>query len=92
MKKARIMLSALGVLVVVGSALAFKANEAYSGTLRCGTGTIATTTDVLPATNCPTGSLRFAADEAGTTIRFCTNTNAPATARCYATATLMQLP
>lgn len=92
MKRARIMLSALSVLLVVGSALAFKASKIYTGTLRCGTETIATTSDILPASNCPTGALKFHADDAGTTIRFCTNATATTSARCHATATLMQNP
>ena len=43
MKKARIVLSALGILAAVGGALAFKANKAYTGALKCKNTTAPTT-------------------------------------------------
>jgi hypothetical protein len=72
MKRARILLSALGVLAVVGSALAFKANRAYLGNLRCSTFTTATTTtQTLLASQC-TASTYTTTMPANGTIRFCT--------------------
>ena len=47
MKKAKIMLSALGVLAIVGGALAFKSNNVFGGKLRC------TTITNHPTTFCP---------------------------------------
>jgi len=39
MKKANIILSAIGLLSVIGGALAFKAQHRFSGNLACYTGT-----------------------------------------------------
>lgn len=58
MRKAKIMLSALVVLAIVGSALAFKVSRTFIGNLRC-TNTTTTTTicslATYTTTNCITG-------------------------------------
>lgn len=47
MKRAKIMLTALSVLAIVGAALAFKANKAYNGSLQC------TFDTAFPTNHCP---------------------------------------
>jgi hypothetical protein len=71
MNKAMVILSALGVMAVIGSALAFKANKAYLGDLRCSTFTTTVTTlthnpslctaKTYSLTNSPNGTIRFCA-------------------------------
>jgi hypothetical protein len=84
MKKAKIMLSALGVLAIVGSALAFKAHKTYGGNLRCSTITTDEfTNQTLPAAQCRPSTYTTTATTTGT-IRFCAPLNNP-TAPCAAT-------
>lgn len=69
------MLSALGVLAVIGSALAFKAHKAYTGNLRCAESTIAaTTTATIAAGNC-TARFYSVTNQANGAIRYCTLAN-----------------
>lgn len=70
MNKAKIILSALGVLAVVGSALAFKAKNAYLGNLRCSTFTTNATTETRPAADCPAKT--YISTPMNGAIRFCT--------------------
>lgn len=83
MNKAKIFLSALGVLLLVGSALAFKAHKAYSGNLRCSLVTTATTTT---STLSVCTELSFSPTTLPTAaIRFCTHREAPFNEPCFAT-------
>jgi len=75
MKRAKIMLSALAVLAVVGSALAFKASKTFSGNLRCAETT--TTTTICPLLTYSTTTIT----SPGTTMA-CTARNAGAGAVC----------
>jgi hypothetical protein len=86
MKRGKIMLSALGVLAVIGSALAFKANEAYNGTLRCSALTTdAATTATIAATNCTQTTRYIATNAAAAPFRYCTAALTAVTEPCYAT-------
>jgi hypothetical protein len=80
MKRAKIILSALGVLAVIGSALAINARKAYTGPLRCTTTTLATFTTATVA-SCP--QLAFVENAAGV-WRYCTAKEAPANEPCFA--------
>lgn len=81
MNKARIMLSALGVLAVVGSTLAFKAHKNYNGNLRCSVNT--TNSNGVPG---PDQLCTQSSYETTTTItapfRFCTEIGEPANEPC----------
>ena len=85
MKRAKIMLSALGVLAVIGSALAFKANRAYTGAWRCSETTLETTTTAT-TTNCTI--MAFVSNTNGV-IRYCTSRLAPANEPCFATRRML---
>lgn len=80
MNKAKILLSALGILALIGSALAFKANKAYLGNLRCSTFTTTRTTAVI--FNCP--AVTYTTTLNPNQVRFCTRIDAPANSPCPA--------
>lgn len=89
MNKAKIILSVLGVLVVVGSVLAFKTHESYLGNLRCTNFTIPVTTTVtLPASECPFTAYTV---NINGPIRYCTLISNP-TAPCIATRRVLVHP
>ena len=46
MKKAKIILTAMGIMAIVGGTLAFKAHKSYNGFLRC-------TFTTIPTNICP---------------------------------------
>jgi hypothetical protein len=91
MKRAKIMLSVLGVLAVVACALAFKASRTYSGNFRCDSVPLANTTTV-PMVSCPTTDRYVESDHQAARIRFCTEATAPANAPCFATARWLFVP
>lgn len=70
MNRAKIILSALGILAIVGSALAFKANRAYLGNLRCSTFTTTTTSGTKPAEECMAST--YIATTQNGALRYCT--------------------
>lgn len=73
MKKAKVVLAALGVFAIVGGALAFKANASYGGNLQCTTTTVATNI-------CPL--VTYTTVPAGGTILRCKPIGAPAQQAC----------
>lgn len=83
MNKAKVMLSALGILAVVGSALAFKAHKAFDGDLKC-----ATTTTVQNAANIAgnlcTAVTYVATDLQAAPFRHCKAIDAAAAVPCVA--------
>lgn len=88
MKKAKIMLSVLGVLALVGSVFALKAHKTYSGTLRCSPFSISETTSATIAASGCTMSTYAIADPADGEVRFCgptANPVAPCRATTYVT-------
>gem|GEM_PF-1000816 len=74
MKRAKILLTTLGVLAVVGGTLAFKARNTYQGNLRC------TTFTATKTTLCPL--VTYSTTIAGGIILACTEITAPDTAPC----------
>lgn len=76
MKKANIILSAIGLLSVIGGALAFKAQNRFSGQLFCYTtvGSAVGTARIYKAVPFP--AARYTTDQLGTTL-FCTIPTAP---------------
>jgi hypothetical protein len=82
MKRARIILSALGVLVVIGTAMAFKSMEAYIGNLRCATFTTTQGAPTIPSSQCQAVTYTTTIKGLGP-IRHCTLRNNP-TAPCVA--------
>jgi hypothetical protein len=89
MDKAKIVLSALGVLAVIGTALAFKANKTYGGNLRCSTFTTVNCTGTLPANQCTAVTYSTTNSPIGS-IRYCTVVNNP-TAPCVCTRVVVNL-
>lgn len=89
MKRGKIMLAAFGVIAVVGSMLAFKANERVNGNLRCSPFTASeTTTATMAATFCTSFNFTTVVEADGN-IRFCTlksNPSLPCRATTYVTA------
>lgn len=86
MKRAKIMLSILGVLAVVSSALALKAHRVYKGNLaifRCST--VITPNTTTATLVCPTTDRFNPTTATNLPIRFCTLSNAPANEPCFAT-------
>lgn len=82
MNRAKIMLSALGVLAIIGSALAFEAHKVYLGNLKC-----AATTTVAGAPNiagnlCTNSTYSATSDAVGGRIRHCKAIDAPAGNPC----------
>lgn len=53
MNRAKMILSALGVLAVIASALAFKANNAYLGNLKCSSATTNAFAEPIAGNLCP---------------------------------------
>lgn len=80
MKRAKIILSALGVLAVIGSAMAFKSMKAYNGFLRCSTFTTTRTTATIA--NCP--AVTYTTTSNPQQVRFCTRIGEPAGTPCHA--------
>jgi hypothetical protein len=83
MKRAKIILSVLGILAVTGSVLAFKSIKAYSGNLRCSTFSTTVKTTAT-SNNCPQTFYSTAFSGVGR-VRYCTIWTAPVNATCYAT-------
>lgn len=82
MNKARIMLSALGVLAVIGSALAFKAHSIYGGNLKCATSTTLQGAADIDGTRCT--SLLYSTTSIGGAFRHCKSIQAADTEPCKA--------
>lgn len=73
MKKAKVILMAVTIITVVGSALAFKSNKAFDGSYICRTdgvqGTCPVTNDRYKITQPPqSGTNRFCNNGAGSTM------------------------
>lgn len=81
MNKAKMMLSALGVLAVIGSALAFKAHTAFSGNLRCATSTTGPGAGPIPGNLCTQRTYVTTIVGVGP-FRHCTHIWAPTSAPC----------
>lgn len=82
MKRAKVVLTALGVLAVVGGALAFKANKTYGGNLQC-------TTATAPTNVCPMQA--YVTVDAGGSILRCKPIGAPAGQACVSQRVVFDL-